>query len=145
MEENKSNEIIDALTDDTKTDPPQTSLDNEVPASPYSGIKRALTEDDLNNPAIKKLILSENDRLESRICKLEKIETNFHHIDKEKAVLEVKLLKNNSFEILYSSCLTIGSALAGISGIFWEKKGFILMIIGIVLIAGGIFAKIFKK
>ncbi len=61
---------------------------------------------------------------------------------KKSSVLDEKIIKNSSFEILYSSCLSIGSVL---SGIFWENKGYLLLIIGLDLMAGGIFAKIFRK
>ncbi len=139
------NKILKDLIDDTSSSSKKTETHNEVPNSPYSGIKRVLTEEDLNNIAIKKLILSENDRLERRVLELEITEKKFHIVDKEKAVLEEKTTKNNSFEILYSSSLSIGSVLAGISGIFWDKQGYLLLILGLVLMAGGIFAKIFRK
>lgn len=136
---------IDELTDDSSSSKKVGESSSEIPKNPYSGIKRLLSEEDLDNIAIKKLIISENDKLERQISELEKIKTKYHEIDKEKAVLEEKVAKRNSFEILYSFCLSVGSVLAGLSGIFWEQKGYLLLILGIVLIIGGIIAKIAKK
>lgn len=137
--------LLSELTDDTDSSKKGAQSGLGVPINPFSGIGRVLSEDDLDSPGIKKLILSEIDKLQNRVEELELVESKYHILDKRNAVLEGKIQKNGSFEILYSFCLTIGSALAGISGVFWETKGVILMVIGLVLIAGGIAAKIVRK
>ena len=142
----KDNEIKDFLTDNTITS--QKKKPDEkiaVPSSPFLNIKRDLSEVDLKNPAVQRLLLSENDKLEHQVHKLQLIEENYHYIDKECAVLKERINQNTAFEIIFTTCITIGSALSGISGLFWEQKGFILLLIGLGLTFGGIIAKIFRK
>ncbi|SMD41942.1 hypothetical protein SAMN00777080_0478 [Aquiflexum balticum DSM 16537] len=119
---------------------------NYVPGKPYSKLRRELADEDLSNPAVQKLLISEIDKLEFRISELELIESNFHKTDKEKAVLEVKLKTHNSLEVLYSFCLAIGSGLIGLAPLFEiEKKGWIFLVAGGILIVGGILSKLVKK
>jgi len=123
----------------------QTGITKTIPTNPYTNIKRELSEEELKSPAVQKLLLNEHDKLEQRISELEGYVERFHNSDKLRAILDEKLKTTNAFEILYSFCLTAGSALAGISGIFWDKKGYLLLIIGFVFILGGIISKFVKK
>jgi len=117
-----------------------------VPGKPYSKLRRELTDEDLSNPAVQKLLISEIDKLEVRVSELELVETEFHSADKEKAVLEEKLKTQNSMEILYSFCLAIGSGLIGLASLFEiEEKGWIFLVSGGILIVGGILSKLVKK
>ena len=121
-------------------------ITNYVPGKPYSKLRRELADDDLSNPAVQKLLISEIDKLESRVCELELIETKYHETDKDKAVLEEKLRTYNSMEVLYSFCLAIGSGLLGFASMFEvEKKGWIFIVSGSILIIGGILSKLVKK
>lgn len=122
-----------------------TELQKSIPTNPYTNIKRELSEDELKSPAVQKLLLNEHDKLEQRIAELEGYVERFHYVDKLRGILEEKLKTANSYEILYSFCLAAGSALAGISGIFWENKGSLLLIGGFSLILGGIISKFAKK
>ncbi|MDN5216624.1 hypothetical protein QQ020_31435 [Fulvivirgaceae bacterium BMA12] len=117
-----------------------------VPGKPYSKLRRELADEDLSNPAVQKLLISEIDKLEIRVSALELVETNYHRIDKEKAVLEEKLRTHNSLEVLYSFCLAIGSGLIGLASLFKiEEKGWIFLVSGGILIIGGISSKLVKK
>ncbi|WKZ76120.1 MAG: hypothetical protein QY303_04325 [Vicingaceae bacterium] len=118
---------------------------NYIPGRPYSRLRRELSEDDLANPAVQKLIISDIDKLEARISDLEDFQEKFYATDKDKAVLEEKLKGHNSHEILYSFCLSAGSGLLGISSLFKiEEQGWIFLVIGGILIIGGILSKFVK-
>ena len=118
---------------------------NYIPGRPYSRLRRELSEEDLTNPAVQKLIISDIDKLEVRISDLEEFQVKFYETDKEKAVLEEKLKGHNSHEILYSFCLSAGSGLLGISSLFeLGEKGWIFLVIGGILIIGGILSKFVK-
>jgi hypothetical protein len=123
----------------------QTGMPKAIPTNPYTNIKRELSEEELKSPAVQKLLLNEHDKLEKKIAELEGYIDRFHTSDKLRAILEEKLKGTNAFEVLYSFCLTAGSALAGISGIFWDKNGYLLLIIGFVILLGGIISKLVKK
>ncbi len=141
----KDNEIKNFLTADSSINKKKQEEILAVPSSPFLNIKRDLNEDDLKTPAVQRLLLSENDKLEHQVRRLELIEENFHIIDKECAVLKEKLSQNTAFEIIFTTCIAIGSALCGISSLYWNQKGYILLLIGLGLTFGGILAKIFKK
>ncbi|MEQ8811006.1 MAG: hypothetical protein RIE59_18180 [Imperialibacter sp.] len=116
-----------------------------IPGNPYSHLRRELSEEDLTNPAVQKLIISDIDKLEAKILDLEEFQNRFHEEDKNKAILEEKLKKHNSHDILYSFCLSAGSGLLGISSLFEVKdEGWIFLVIGGLLIIGGILSKYVK-
>ncbi|WP_430405943.1 hypothetical protein [Fluviicola sp.] len=117
-----------------------------IPGKPYSKLRRELSDEDLSNPAVQKLLLSEIDKLEVRVSELELIEGKFHQVDKEKAVLEEQIKAHNAMEVLYSFCLAIGSGLLGLASLFDVKvTGWIFLLSGGVLIIGGILSKLVKK
>jgi hypothetical protein len=123
----------------------ETAVQSIVPNSPYSRIRREISEDDLSSPAVQRILLGEVDKLQSQVNDLEVIETQFHVVDKKSAVLEEKLKAVNSQEVLYSLCLTIGAAVIGLSSMIWEKGyGWIAITIGSLLLVGGIVSRVMK-
>ena len=126
----------------TKKEEKQTSY---IPGKPYSKLRRELSDDELSNPAVQKLLISEIDKLEIRVAELEICEKNFYEVDKAKAVLEEKMKTHNSQEILYSFCLSIGSAIMGLSSLVKiNETGWIFLVVGGLLIIGGILSKFVK-
>lgn len=116
-----------------------------IPADPYANVKRELSEEELTSPAVQKLLLNDNYRMEKEVEKLKEFETLFHIKDKEAAILEEKLKKTAGSEVLYTACETVGSLLAGISALYWDAKGWIVLIIGVSLVVGGIIYKFVVK
>jgi hypothetical protein len=143
----KSNDnVLKYLTDDPSKK--RKGDDNEshlLPASPWANIKRDLTNTDLKHPAVQRLLLSENDKLEHRVFKLEPFVDNFHILDKECSILRERLTNYSKFDLIYSLCITIGSGMAGLSPNFWETSGYVLLIFGVLLTLLGFAIKIFKK
>ena len=121
------------------------STQTSIPCDPYANVERLLSEADMSAPAVQKLLLNENDRKAREIDKLRMIEEQYHKRDKDAAILEEKLKKSTFSDILYTLCETGGSALAGVSGIFWENKGWIFLVIGFVFIIGGIVFKFAER
>lgn len=132
------------------------STASSIPTSPYSNIKREISEEDLKSPALQRILLSELDKLENRNLELENIvsvninifntlKDNYHATDKQKEVLEEKLKNHKSQEILYSFCLTSGSIIIGLAKLVWaEGYGELFLGIGLFLIIGGILSKAVK-
>jgi hypothetical protein len=130
---------------DKDTGQSEESKTSYIPGKPYSKLRRELTDDELSNPAVQKLLISEIDKLEIKIAQLEDIEKDFHSVDKEKAVLQEKIKTHNSLEILYSFCLSVGSAILGLSSMFKiAETGWIFLLVGGLLIIGGILSKYIK-
>lgn len=140
----KDKKVNDYLTADSSAQTKSQEIP-AVPSSPFVNIKRDLTEEDLKNSAVQRLLLSENDKLGHQVHRLEIIEERFHLIDKECSVLKEKVGNNTSFEIIYTACIAIGSTICGISSIYWAQKGYILLLFGLGLIICGILAKIIKR
>ena len=121
------------------------SQGNYVPGKPYSKLRRELSDEDLVNPAVQKLLLSEIDKLEIKVFGLEELQKKFHDVDKAKAILEEKLKTHNSLELLYSFCLAIGSGILGLSSLFKiSEYGWIFLAVGGLLIIGGLLSKYIK-
>jgi hypothetical protein len=115
------------------------------PTNPYSLIKREISEEDLQSPAVQRILLGEVDKLQYRVLNLEKIEEQFHALDKKCAGLEEKIKSLTSREVLYGFCLTIGAAIIGLSSLVWKDGyGWIAIIIGSLLVLGAVSSKLIK-
>ncbi|MBU0914151.1 MAG: hypothetical protein KKF22_16585 [Gammaproteobacteria bacterium] len=118
---------------------------NTVPVSPYAGIKRQISEEDLQSPAVQRILLGEVDKLERKVGYLEMFIDRYHISDKKAAILEEKLKSVRADEVLYGLCLTIGSAIIGLSSMVWSiGYGGIVIVIGSVLLLGGLISKVIK-
>ena len=118
---------------------------NVIPDSPYSKLKRELSEEDLKSPAVQRLLLAEIDKLEFKVSDYGVLRNNFHKIDKECSVLKEKAKSSKSSEILYGFSLTIGSIIIGLSSLVWDDGyGWINLTIGGLLIIGGLISKFIK-
>lgn len=117
----------------------------EIQVNPYSRIERILTEKDMDHPAIKKLILAENDRLSQNIAELEGMKSDYFKVKTEKAILEEKMSKENAFDFLFTMCIAVGSGLVSIAGVLWAEKGWVFLLSGIVTIGTGVASKFIKR
>ncbi len=114
----------------------------------YQKLRRDLSEEELKSPGTQKLLLSDLDRLEDEVNNLKSFQDKYHAKDKEKAVLEEKLIISLSKEILYSVAISLGATLIGLSNSIWSSannNGQIILACGIVLIIGGLTSKFFWK
>lgn len=123
----------------------ETVAQSIVPSSPYSRIRREISEEDLASPAVQRILLSEVDKLQTQVNELELIESKFHITDKKAAILEEKLKAVNSHEVLYSLALTIGSVVIGLASVIWDSGyGWVAIAIGSILVVGGIVSRVMK-
>jgi len=110
-------------------------------------IRRELEEEELNSPAVQKLLIDEIERLERDNEELKDYRERFYSADKGKAVLEQKLSANLSQEIISGACMTVGAAALGYAPALWayQPSGWIAIAFGGVLILAGITAKAVKS
>jgi hypothetical protein len=116
--------------------------------SAYEKLPRGLSEEDLKNPGVQKLILSDLDSFEEENKILKKFQDKFHQLDKVNAVLEEKLKKTQRSEIFYSFCIAFGGVLIGFSKSIWDKDkslAILSLVFGGVLFIGGLVFKNFFK
>lgn len=121
------------------------SQEESIPVDPYANVRRALSEEELASPAVQRLLLSDYDRVERECERLKSFEDEYHKCDKRVAVLEEKLKTSTASEILYTCCVSIGSVLAGVSSIYWNNRGWLLLCIGIALVIGSVIYKLVEK
>ena len=126
-----------------------TSSSTRKGRSVFRNVRRELTEDELSNPAVKRMLLGDIERLEDENSALKNFENRYHEADKETAVLKEKLKNSNSGEILSSVCLMVGSALLGLApaviGSSETSFGWVGLAFAVVLITGGVFSKVMKR
>ena len=99
----------------------------------FQNITRELSDDDLKNPAVGKLLLNEIDRLEIENDELGDYKEQFHEADKKVAVLKEKNKTHLATQIISGGCFTIGGVLLG-HGISEPSDGRIIVCGALVLI-----------
>lgn len=117
------------------------------PRRSFSKVRRELTEEELCSPAVQRLLLDELDKLELSVFNLTEFRDLFHKADKENAVLQGKLQESLSSEILFGVCITLGAAIIGLTPGLWSSTpyGYIFLGIGVILIIGGVIARVVRK
>lgn len=108
----------------------------------FRRIPRELTEEELANPAVQKLLVGNLDRLEIEKEEYRAYMERFHEADKKVAVLEEKGKTKLALEILSGTCLTCGGLAIGQINAPWPQPSvWIAVVLGLVLLGGGIYAK----
>ncbi len=117
-----------------------------VPASGrsvFTDLGRKLSQEDLKNPGVQKLLLHMIEESDVRCEDFKKIESQFHVADKKVCALEEKLKTSRAVEIFYTVMLTVGSVYLG-AGISNGKDGTTEFWMGICLMVGAILARMIK-
>jgi len=111
-----------------------------------SELRRTLTEEELKNPGVIKLILDELARVDTECDSFRGYVDRFHDADKKAAVLEEKQKAVTSIEIAYGVGMALGGAVIGLSPSFWgkESQGIIALVVGAVLIIGAAIMRLKK-
>jgi hypothetical protein len=116
------------------------------PGQIFKNITHALTDDDLKNPAVVRLILDRMYTSETQRDEFKQYVGLYHASDKSAGILAEKLKTSVTNEILFGLCLTLGGAAFGLAQYFWAKAdgksaGDICVAVAVILIVGGIFAR----
>lgn len=125
-------------------------LEENEGKSPFSKMSRILSEEDLTSPITARFLLNQFDDYQILKCKHEKLQIDFYEKDKLCSVYEVKNARSTAFEVLSSAMLSIGPLLLGtlshlIPTYGWEFGTIVVLVAGILLLLGGVIAKIFAK
>lgn len=121
------------------------NIDNVKNTDAFSQINRGITEADFQSRATTQWLLSEHDKYEGCMKQLADLKNDYHAKDKECAIAQEKLKTNAAFEVLYSSALSMGSALVGAFVSFDGNIKWLAISIGVIMAAGGIIAKLVTK
>ena len=133
-----------AVVDTPKT---QTTVAPTGTRQALLNLRRQLTESELANSGVQKLLLDQLDRADSDCERLTGYVERFHAADKQAAILEEKLKTQTAFDIMVGAGIAIGSAIIGLAPSFWDKsaRGPISLTIGVFLVAGALVARLFRK
>lgn len=145
---------MQSLSDPPDQEPPGAASAGEPPqAKPRTGrratstIRRELSDKDMTNPAVAKLLLDDVERLEQRVDDLTSVQAQFHAADKSAAVLEHKLNASKSEEIVFGVCTTLAGAALGFAPSVWSQAnatGPLILAAGVILLICAVIAKAVK-
>jgi len=109
----------------------------------FSRVRRELTEDEISQPAIHRLILDDIDRLEQEVAELTGFRDRYYVAEREKAVTEQKLKQHTASEILHNAALGVGFLFIGLAPSIWSQQpyGYLSVAGGSILIIGSLVAK----
>jgi hypothetical protein len=116
----------------------------------FRALRRQLSDEDLTNPGVQKLILHMLEQAESDRDEAEGFRQRFHDSDKEVAVLEEKGKTVKAVDIAYGVGTGLGGVMMGAAFYFWGKSppenlsGGIIFCFGLVLFIGGVLIKVIK-
>ncbi len=88
----------------------------------FSRVKRELSSADLRNPAVGRLLLSQNDKYEQEISSLEEYKEKYYMAEKSSAVFEERLKSTQETMNSKSIFLTLGGIGAGSLVSLWGKS-----------------------
>ena len=113
----------------------------------YSKVRRELSEDELQNPSVQRVLVNELDRLEDEASELRHYRKDFHECDKAKAVLEAKGKQNIAVQIVKDVCFVTGGSLVGIAPSLWSNApfGHVVLLIGFALIVCGAVCRFIER
>lgn len=109
-----------------------------------AAIRRALTDDELQNPGAQKLLLDALDRADTEIDALREYQDRFHEADKRAAVLGEKLSSSTSADITFGVGVGVGGALIGLTPYFSKLSGiagWLCLALGLALAVGAAVAR----
>jgi len=114
----------------------------------FGGIRRQLTDDELQSSGINKLLLDILEEAEASRDEYRSYLDAYHAADKRAAVLGEKLNKERAIDVFFGVGVGLGGAILGLSPFFMDKGiiyGVICLIIGFCLIIGTSIGRVVKK
>jgi len=143
--------MSDAHADDMEeeTGAENTPVESKKVIDFFPSIVRSLNEDDLKSPAVLKMLISENEKYNRELSRLQNIDIKFHECDKSLSVALEKVKQKTSSEIFSDFVYAVGGVILAISTFDFSKpfeiKNWLFILIGFVLILGAAISKWSKK
>lgn len=109
-----------------------------------SRLRREMTDEELSQPAVQKMMMDELDRLDRERDDLLPYRDRFAEADKQCAILAEKLKPKVAADVFFGSCTTIGSIMVGLAPSAWSVGivGYASLGLGVALVGAGIAAKV---
>jgi len=139
----KDVKVADDAPTDNDTTAPEAGAQSAQPKGrrSFSRMRREMTDEELGNSGVQKVLMDDLDRLERENGDLRAFVDRFHEADKDNAVLKERAKYKVASDVAFGGFMTIGSAAIGYSPslssvpnasqiIFWA--GVALLIAGLV-------------
>lgn len=125
------------ITEENSQQPEEKSVTNK---SALSGLKRTLSEKELEGKGAQKLILDRNDQLEKELVKLSEYKEKYHEKDKEAGVLSERLTQINGSINSRNLLFLLGGIMVGYLPNLWNTPALFwpVLITGVLFILGGL-------
>jgi hypothetical protein len=98
---------------------------------------------------VQKLLLAELEEAQAECEVITAYVGRFHEADKRAAVLEERLNRDTALEIGFGVGLSAGGAIIGLAPLFWsaseQPKGWLALIIGVLLVVGATVMRVVKR
>jgi hypothetical protein len=121
---------------------------DETPKSRHAldRVTRELSDEELNSPGARKLLLDRLSQEEDEISSLKSFRERFHEADKRNGVLEEKLKKDTAVEVISTGTVAVGAAALVYAPELWSHQpgGWIALAFGAILTLVGIAAKVMR-
>lgn len=141
---------VQASPPSTSREPPPP--DSAVPATgrraAFRDIRRQLTDEELKNPGVQKLLLDMLQESDEEREGLRSYVDRFHTADKASAVLMETVKTHTAIEVFFGVGVGLGGAIIGLAPFFWVSKaeyGVITGIIGLGMMIGSTIGRVVKR
>jgi hypothetical protein len=137
----------DAQPDETGSKP-LTAEESPKSNRAFSGVTRALSDEELDSPGVRKLLLELIQRAEEDISILKSFRDRFYEADKRNGILEQKLRTNKAAEAFSMGTLATGGTAVGLAPTFWSFPhggGVFVLVFGIALILVAVGTKVYSR
>jgi hypothetical protein len=130
--------------DETGSKPVASDETPKTHRSAFARLTRELSDEDLDSPGARKLLLDRLAEAQDEIAILRSFRERFHEADKYNGMLQEKLKANTAAEVISVGALTIGAAIAGLTPTLWKYQpdGWLCLGLGVALIVIGVVAKV---
>ena len=127
LEEQKVDAKIEEQVQETKS----------VKKGAFDKLEQTLTEEDLKNPAIARMLINSIDTLTTEKLELENSRDKFYDADKKCAVLEEDSKGETRFQVMYGASFAIGGIVFGTSFATQGATSVVLITCGAILLIQG--------
>jgi hypothetical protein len=126
----------------TKVEPPTAPATGRRPS--FRDIRRQLSEDELRQPGVQKLLIEDLERAETECDMLRVYVERYHERDKEVARLAEKLKTNIALEVITDVGLAGGGAIVSLAPWFWKSTARVVATLGVgfLFLIGSTIAKV---
>ena len=110
-------------------------------------IRRQLTEDELANPGVQKLLIEMLEEADDVRQSLLEFENRFYESDKKAAILSEQLKNNTRIEVFFGVGIGLGCSIIGLTPFFMEINhvhGYITLALGVCITIGSVVGRVKK-